>query len=381
MPQTDIKLGIIAGGQLAKMLVQEASKLAVETWVLDPDADCPAAAIASVCIQGHYNDYDSVLAFGRQVDLLTFEIEHVNTAALYQLQAEGLAIAPDPSILELIQDKGRQKAFYRDHDIPTAPFTTYPDQAAIRAALAQGSLTYPFVQKLCRGGYDGRGVAVIAHAGDLDSLLDGPSIIEPRVAIAREVAVITARDAAGGMRSFPPVDMVFDPRANLVDKLVSPSAIDAATAARCTAVAEQLAQALDLQGLLAVELFIDTAGSVLVNESAPRPHNSGHHTIESVYTSQFEQHLRAVLGLPLGSTRLKTAAVMVNLLGAEGYAGPAVYDGLADCLAIEGVHVHIYGKRETRPYRKMGHVTVIAPTAADALAKAESVKPLIEVKA
>lgn len=381
MPKTDIKLGIIAGGQLAKMLVQEASKLAVETWVLDPDADCPAAAIASVCIQGHYHDYDSVLAFGRQVDLLTFEIEHVNTAALYRLQAEGLAIAPDPSILELIQDKGRQKAFYRDHDIPTAPFTDYPDQAAIRAALAQGALTYPFVQKLCRGGYDGRGVAVVAEAADLDSLLDGPSIIEPRVAIAREVAVITARDAAGEMRSFPPVDMVFDPRANLVDKLVSPSAIDAATAARCTAVAEQLAQALDLQGLLAVELFIDTAGNVLVNESAPRPHNSGHHTIESVYTSQFEQHLRAVLGLPLGSTRLKTAAVMVNLLGTEGYTGPAVYDGLADCLAIEGVHVHIYGKRETRPYRKMGHVTVIAPTAAEALAKAETVKPLIEVRA
>jgi len=377
----DMKLGIIAGGQLAKMLIQEASKLAIETWVLDPDAACPAAGIASVCVQGHYDDFDAVLAFGRQVDLLTFEIEHVNTEALRQLQSEGLAIAPDPAILELIQDKGRQKAFYRDHGIPTAPFTLYDDRAAIHDALTAGRLATPFVQKLCRGGYDGRGVAVIDDAAGLDTLLEGPSLIEPRIAIEREVAVITARNAAGETRSFPPVDMVFDPRANLVDKLACPAAIDAATAARCTAVAEQLAGALDLQGLLAVELFIDTAGDVLVNESAPRPHNSGHHTIESVHTSQFEQHLRAVLGLPLGSTQLKTAAVMINLLGADGFSGPAIYTGLANALAIDGVHVHLYGKRETRPYRKMGHITVIAPDVEAAMAKADSVKPLIKVTA
>lgn len=377
---SSFKLGIIAGGQLAKMLIQEASKWNVITYVLDPDENGPASTLASKFIRGSNTDYESVYRFGKMVDMLTFEIENIHMGALQQLKAEGLRIVPDPDILELIQDKGRQKDFYERNGIPTAPFRLFDSRQAIRQALESGDISYPFVQKLRQGGYDGRGVAVIDGRDDLVKMLDGPSVVEEKIRVSKEIAVITARNGRGETASFPVVEMVFDPEANLVDKLICPSALSQKQSEQATRMAEQIIQGLDMQGLLAVEFFIDEQGQVLVNEMAPRTHNSGHHTIESMVTSQFEQHLRAVFNLPLGCTRLKLPSVMINILGDPGYEGRVRYEGLTDIMAIEGVKVHLYGKPITRPFRKMGHITIMAGTLAEALDRAEQVKQLIHVK-
>lgn len=375
-----LKLGIITGGQLGKMIIQEASKWDITTYVLDPDAHCPARSVASACIQGDRFDFDDVYRFGKQVDILTFEIESINVEALHRLKSEGLKIVPDPSILELIQDKGLQKDFYRQHNVPTAPYQLYADKAEILAAISTNQLTFPFVQKLRKGGYDGRGVAVINGPDELKNLLDGAAVVEEKVDIDKEIAVIAARNERGEIRCFPAVEMVFDHVANLVEKIVCPSGIDAEQTRRAEEIASRLIETLQMAGLLAVEFFIDKQGDILVNETAPRTHNSGHHTIESVITSQFEQHLRAILNLPLGSTHLKMPTVMINLLGEAGYNGPVKYEGLTESMAIEGVKIHIYGKKVTRPSRKMGHVTIVSKNMADALAKADQVKKLIRVR-
>lgn len=375
-----LKLGIIAGGQLAKMIIQEACKWDITTYVLDADDHCPASSVASVYVRGDRFDYDDVYRFGKQVDLLTFEIESINVEALHALKSEGLQIIPDPAILELIQDKGAQKEFYRQHTIPTAPYQIYADKAEIMDAIAAGQLTFPFVQKVRKGGYDGRGVAVIGSAAELKKLLEGASVVEERIDIDTEIAVIVARNRRGEIRCFPPVEMVFDHTANLVEKLICPSTISTEQTHQAEQIASQLIETLEMVGLLAVEFFVDEQGNILVNEVAPRTHNSGHHTIESVLTSQFEQHLRTVLNLPLGSTRLKMPAVMINLLGEVGHTGPVKYEGLTESMAIEGVKIHIYGKKITRPSRKMGHVTIVSKTMAEAQAKAERVKKLIKVK-
>jgi 5-(carboxyamino)imidazole ribonucleotide synthase len=377
---SELKLGIIAGGQLGKMLIQEASKWDIITYVLDPDENCSAGSIASVFIKGNFHDFDDVYNFGKQVDILTYEIESINTGALNKLKEEGLEIIPDPSVLEMIQDKGRQKEFYRDHNIPTAPFSLYTSKSEILEAIDSNRVNFPFVQKLRRGGYDGRGVAVIESAGDIGSLLDGASVVEHKVEIEKEIAVIAARNGAGDVRCFPTVEMVFDKRANLVDKLVCPSGIPDDLANQAKAIAAKMIEKLNMAGVLAIEFFVDKNGGILVNEIAPRPHNSGHHTIESVMTSQYEQHLRAILNLPLGSTMLKMPSVMINLLGEEGHTGPVYYEGLDKTLALEGVKVHLYGKKITRPYRKMGHVTIIARTVEDAASKAVLVKKTLKVK-
>ncbi len=375
-----LKLGIIAGGQLGKMLIQEASKWDIATYVLDEDPQCPAASIATGHVNGSLSDYRAVYEFGKMVDILTYEIESINIDALFALKKEGLHIMPDPSILELIQDKGLQKEFYAGHQIPTASFTLFETRQQIIEATQQGRLAFPFVQKLRKGGYDGRGVCVINTADDLDELLKGPSVIEEKIAIDKEIAVIAARNNSGEIKCFPVVEMVFDARANLVEELICPSVISEPLAREAQQVAASLIGALGLCGLLAVEFFVDINGKLLVNESAPRPHNSGHHTIESVITSQFEQHLRAILNLPLGSIHMKMPAVMINLLGEEGNSGPVVYHGLAEAMAIEGVNVHLYGKKITRPFRKMGHVTIIAPNMREALERADRVKNLIKVR-
>lgn len=377
----NLKLGIIAGGQLGKMLIQQASQWDIITYVLDREADCPAGKIASQYVQGDHLNYDDVMNFGRQVDVLTFELENINIQALKDLKAEGKTILPDPSILELIQDKGRQKNFYRDHDIPTSDYILAVSAADIRSRIDAGEIQFPFVQKLRTGGYDGRGVAVIDTADDLEKLLDGPSVIEPKVDIVTEIAIIAVRNGHGDIRCFPAVEMVFDPVANLVERLVCPSSISEKLAKEAESIAIRLIDQLKMSGLLAVEFFVDTDGNLLVNESAPRPHNSGHHTIESVITSQFEQHLRCVLDLPLGSTHLKMPAVMLNLLGEPGFDGPVKYEGFTDSLAIEGVNIHVYGKKFTRPMRKMGHVTVMATDLDTAQARADMVQQQIKVKA
>jgi 5-(carboxyamino)imidazole ribonucleotide synthase len=377
---SNLKLGIIAGGQLGKMLIQEASKWDISTFVLDNDPQCPAGSIASHFSQGSNIDFNSVYNFGKKVDILTFEMENINIDALKKLKSEGLRIVPDPDILELIQDKGRQKEFYARNGIPTSPFSLFESQKEILEAIDNDALHFPFVQKLRKGGYDGRGVAVINQKDDLYRLLPGPSVIENKVDIVKEISAVVARNKKGEIKCYPIVEMIFDPKANLVDKLICPSSISVEQSEKATTFASEIIELMNMEGLLAVEFFIDSKGDVVVNEVAPRPHNSGHHTIESMITSQFEQHLRAILNLPLGSTKLKLPSVMINILGSEGFEGSVIYEGLTESMAIEGVKIHLYGKKITKPYRKMGHVTVLSSTLECALQKADRVKQLLKVK-
>lgn len=377
---SNLKLGIIAGGQLGKMLIQEASKWDIISYILDNDENCPAGKIASHFVKGSNLDFDSVYQFGKMVDVLTFEIENVNIEALKKLKSEGYKIVPDPEILELIQDKGLQKEFYKKNEIPTAPYKIYESETVILKGIEEGDIQFPFVQKLRKGGYDGRGVAVIKNTSDLNKLLFGASVVEQKVEIAKEISVIVARNRRGEIKCYPVVEMLFDPNANLVDKLICPSSITVEQSEKALTIAGEIIELLNMEGLLAVEFFIGSKGEVIVNEIAPRPHNSGHHTIESIITSQFEQHLRAILNLPLGSTKLKLPSVMINILGAEGNEGPVIYEGLTESMAIEGVKIHLYGKKITKPYRKMGHVTVLSSSLECALKKAEKVKQLIRVK-
>lgn len=377
---SNLKLGIIAGGQLGKMLIQEASKWDLVTYVLDNDENCPAKSIASFYIKGSNIDFDSVYQFGKMVDILTFEIENVNIEALKKLKSEGLKIVPEPEILELIQDKGLQKEFYKNNGIPTSAFKIYESKATILNGIDKGEINLPFVQKLTKGGYDGHGVAVINSKNDLIKILSGVSVIEEKVEIEKEISVIVARNRKGEIKSFPVVEMYFDPIANLVDELICPASITVEQSEKAVNIASEIIELLNMEGLLAVEFFIDSKGEVIVNEVAPRPHNSGHHTIESIITSQFEQHLRAILNLPLGSTKIKLPSVMINILGADGYEGPVIYEGLSESLAIDGVKIHLYGKKITKPNRKMGHVTIMSSSINCALKKAEKVKQLITVK-
>jgi 5-(carboxyamino)imidazole ribonucleotide synthase len=377
---SDLKLGIIAGGQLGKMLIQEASKWDISSYVLDPEENCPAASIASVYIKGDYLNYEDVYNFGKQVDVLTYELENINIDALKKLEEEGLQIKPSPQILELIQDKGLQKNFYQEHGIPTAAYSLYPYAEAIRESVAAGKLKFPFVQKLRKGGYDGRGVAVIRNETDLGNLLEGASLVEEMVNIRKEISVVVARNENGQVRCFPTVEMVFDKKANLVEKLICPSTVSPLLSAEAKSIAEGIIEKLGMSGLLAVEFFVDDQDQLIVNEVAPRPHNSGHHSIESIVTSQFEQHLRAILNLPLGSTKMKIPSVMLNIVGAEGYEGKVMYEGLTESMAMEGVKIHLYGKKITMPNRKMGHVTILSRELDDAILKAEEIKNKIKVK-
>jgi 5-(carboxyamino)imidazole ribonucleotide synthase len=371
-------MGVIAGGQLGKMLIQEASKWDISSYVLDPDEGCSARNVASVYIQGDFQDFDTVYKFGKLVDILTFELENVNIEALQKLKSEGLKIVPDPDILALIQDKGLQKEFYTKHSMPTSPFVCCENEEEIADALQTGNLVYPFVQKLRKGGYDGRGVSLINSPED--TLLNGTSMIEQKVDIDKEIAVIAARNSAGEVRCFPAVEMTFNDQTNLVEEIFCPANITQEQAKTAEALAIDIIEKFNMVGLLAIEFFIDKQGQILINEVAPRQHNSGHHTIDSVVTSQLEQLLRAILDLPLGSTKLTSASVMLNLLGEEGYEGPVYYEGFSDCLAIDGVKIHLYGKKSTRPSRKMGHVTVLADTVENALKKADKVKNILKVK-
>lgn len=378
LANSSLKLGIISGGQLGKMLIQEASKWAIATYILDPDPDCPAKRIATAHVQGDFLDFDTVYAFGKEVDVLTYEMENINIEALLQLKADGFKVVPDPEVLALIQDKGLQKEFYQKHNIPTSPFACYEDSDAITKAVEENVFTHPFVQKLRKGGYDGHGVALI-HSAE-DRLLDGASMLEKKVEIDKEIAVTVARNELGEVRCFPAVEMTFDAKTNLVEDLFCPANISEKDLKTAEDLAIKIIENLEMVGLLAVEFFIDKNGEILVNEVAPRPHNSGHHTIESVMTSQLEQMLRAILGLPLGSTNLIMPSVMLNLLGEAGHIGEVRYEGLSEALALEGVKVHLYGKQKTRPSRKMGHVTVLADTVEEAMGKAEKVKSILKVK-
>jgi len=380
MFDTTKKIGILGGGQLGKMLCLAAAPWDFKTCILDAAADYPAGSVCSEFTEGNFNDYDDVLAFGQNKDILTIEIEHVNTDALRELERLGKTVHPAPRALDTIKDKGLQKQFYQEHGIPTARFQLFDDGDALRGAVLSGEWRLPLVQKSRTAGYDGRGVAILRTKEDLETkLLPGPCLAEELVPVRTELAVIAARNANDEVAVFPPVEMDFHPEANLVELLVCPARISPLLAAEAEALAERVIRTFDICGLLAVEMFVTVGDELLVNEVAPRPHNSGHHTIDSAEISQYQQHLRAICNLPLGSTTQKLPAAMINLLGEPGHTGPVHYAGVEECLAIEGVHVHLYGKAITKPFRKMGHVTVTAPTLEEAIEKANRVRQLLRV--
>ncbi|MEM9836341.1 MAG: 5-(carboxyamino)imidazole ribonucleotide synthase [Bacteroidota bacterium] len=375
------KLGILGGGQLGKMLCQAAADWHQAVHVLDESVQFPAGPYATTFREGSFRNEADVLAFGRTVDVLTIEIEHIDTKALHQLVSEGIEVYPQPQVIETIKDKGLQKRFYRQHDLPTAPFELFADAAAVKEAVHEGRWRYPFVQKVRTGGYDGRGVAIIRSADDLDDkLLPGPCLLEQLADIEKELAAVVARSTTGEISVFPCVEMEFHPTANLVEYLLCPASIPGDVQAQVASLARQVAEAFEVVGLLAVELFLNKDGSIWINEVAPRPHNSGHHTIEACITSQYQQHLRAILGLPLGDPSLIRPAAMANILGGDGYTGPVVYEGLDQLFAIPGVYPHIYGKEITKPFRKMGHLTAIGDTLAIARQKAEEASQLLHVR-
>lgn len=376
---TDFTLGILGGGQLGKMLLSETLKYDIRTIVLDPSAEAPARFGCHAFFQGDLMNYDTVYQFGKQADLLTFEIENVNVDALERLEQEGVKVYPTPASLRIIQDKGAQKAFYKAHGIPTAPFETFDSPTLLAAAVAEGRWTYPFVWKSTRFGYDGNGVKIVRSSQDLHALPEGPCIAEQCAEINKELAVIVARSPKGEVVTYPVVEMEFHPEANQVEYVLCPARIAETISSQARKIALQVAEAFGSIGLLAVELFLTKGGEIWVNEVAPRPHNSGHYSIEASYTSQFEQHLRAILDLPLGSTESKVAGVMVNLVGAEGYAGDVIYEHIEDVLSLPGVTPHIYGKRQTRPFRKMGHITITHPDIEQARSLAQKVKKTIKV--
>ena len=370
----NFRLGILGGGQLGRMFIQEAVNYDVRVAVLDPSADAPCAQLAHEFVLGNFADFETVYNFGKTKDVVTIEIEHVNVEALEQLQKEGVKVYPRPDILSMVKDKGLQKQFYRINTINTAPFHLVSNRKDIEQFLPE----FPFMQKIRTGGYDGRGVTPLKNAGDIANAFDAPSVLEKFVDFEREISVIIARNASGQEKTFPIVGMDFNPEANLVEYLYCPVDLTAQVEKAALEVASRIVRALDFVGILAVEMFVTKSGEVLVNEIAPRPHNSGHHTIEACITSQYEQHLRAILDLPLGDTTLLRPAVMVNILGARGHSGPVVYEHLREVMSLPGVFVHLYGKSETRPFRKMGHVTVIAETLDEATATAREVSRLLQ---
>jgi len=361
------------------MLTQAAQTWHVHTSIMDPDPNAPARALCNEFTQGSLQDPDAVVAFGTGKDLLSIEIENVSVEGLTTLQERGVQIHPSPDALQTIQDKGKQKEFYASHNLPSAPFHLYEDKASVLAAIDHATLTVPFVQKARRDGYDGRGVVVVRTRQDLDGLLDQPCLVENLVEIRSELSVIAARNPSGQISVFPPVEMVFNPEANLVEMLVSPASITPSLQVKARQLATATIEAFGLCGLLAVEMFLDPSENLWINEVAPRPHNSGHHTLASTFTSQYEQHLRAIFDLPLGSTDSKVCAAMVNILGAKGYEGTPVYEGVEECLKIDGCSIHIYGKQQTRPFRKMGHATLIDQDQVRVLEKAHRVQEKLKV--
>lgn len=376
---SDFKLGIVGGGQLGKMLLQETRRLDIATAVLDPSETAPSRIASNSFSQGSLTDFDTVYDFGKSCDLITIEIENVSVEALKKLESEGKKVFPQPALIELIQSKISQKNFYQEHAIPTADFQAFENLNQLKTALNEGQWTLPFVWKQSKGGFDGRGVAMIRKAEDLNDLPDVPCLAEMLIPFEKELAVVVARSESGECQSFPTVEMDFHPEANLVEYVFSPGKVEAAISAQAQELALMVAQKLNIVGILAVEMFLSKDGRLLINEVAPRVHNSGHLSIEGNISSQFEQHLRAILNLPLGNTETIQPAVMVNLVGEEGHTGPVVYEGIEDILALSGVYVHLYGKAETRPFRKMGHVTIIDPDLEKARAKARIVKEKIKV--
>jgi 5-(carboxyamino)imidazole ribonucleotide synthase len=371
----DLKLGILGGGQLGRMLIQQAINYNVTVKILDPDREAPCRKLCDEFTVGSLGDYETVYNFGKTVDLLTIEIEKVNVDALEQLEKEGVLVYPQSRIIRLIQDKGLQKQFFKENDIPTANFQiiSSPQQ------LQQSLIPFPYIQKLRKDGYDGKGVYKVIDESYLAGAFKEPSLIEQWIDFEKEIAVIVARNENGEISTFPMVEMEFNPKANLVEFLIAPSTLPFAIQQKAEQIAKKIADSLKIVGLLAVEMFLDKQGRILVNELAPRPHNSGHQTIEGNVVSQFEQHLRAIFNQPLGDTACLNNAIMVNVLGEAGYEGPAIYQGIEKILKVPGVYIHLYGKALTKPFRKMGHVTIVDADREKAIEKARFVQKTLKV--
>jgi 5-(carboxyamino)imidazole ribonucleotide synthase len=376
-PSSIPRIGILGGGQLGRMLLQAAANYPVETFVLENDDECPAAHLCQHFIKGDIKDFDSVYQFGKRLDAVTIEIENVNIEALEKLEAEGKKIYPRPSVLKTIKNKILQKEYYKQYEIPTAEFVI----TKTLSELKQYENFLPAVHKVGEGGYDGRGVQLIKSKEDLAKGFDAASVLEKMVPLQKEIAQMVAINDKGETALYPPVEMVFDPDLNLLDYQLCPASLDEKTLWKVEAIALSVVRNFKSPGIFAVEMFIDKKGDVLVNETAPRVHNSGHHTIEGHYSSQFDMLWRVILGYPLGNAGLILPSVMVNIIGAEGYSGNAVYEGLDEILKIENAFVHIYGKKQTKPGRKMGHVTILSKEKQDLLHKANKIKRTLTVKA
>ena len=372
-------LGILGGGQLGKMLLYTTRKWDIKTKVLDPSESAPARLACDEFVMGSLTDFQTVYEFGKGLDVLTIEIEKVNVEALEKLEKEGVKVYPQPRVLKTIQNKCLQKKYYRNHNIPTASFDEFENLDQVKEGIIKGELSFPFVWKSAEMGYDGYGVSIVYSNKEIEGLNAGPCLIEELVPFEKELSVIVCRRPSGETVHYPVVESEFHPTANQVEYVLCPARLSEQATNKAIEIALQTAEAYGQIGLLAVELFLTHEGEVLVNEVAPRPHNSGHFSIEASYTCQFEQHIRAVLDLPLGKTESKASAVMVNLVGKEGHTGPVVYKNIDQILAIEGVTPHIYGKKETRPFRKMGHITIIHPKIDIARKMAKQVKETLSV--
>ena len=376
---SNFKLGILGGGQLGKMLLFDTRKFDIQTYVLDPSDEAPCKIACNHFFQGDLMDFETVYNFGKKVDVLTFEIELVNLEALEKLENEGKKVYPSPKTLKLIQNKGIQKNFYLEHNIPTAPAKTFKDLKKMVVEIVESKLNMPFVWKCTEFGYDGNGVKIIRTLQDVENLPNVECIAEEMVEFKNELAVIVCRNPSGEIKTYPVVEMEFHPEANQVEYVICPARIDDKVAAKARAIALDVSKKFNHVGLLAVEMFQTQDDEILVNEVAPRPHNSGHYSIEASYTSQFENHLRAILDLPLGNTDSKVAGIMVNLSGSESYSGDVIYENIETILGWNGVTPHIYGKKQTRPFRKMGHVTIVNDDINEARRIAEDVKNTIRV--
>ncbi len=372
---SNFKLGVLGGGQLGKMLLTETHKFDIYTSILDGDKDAPCAQICNEFHQGSLMDFETVYNFGKKVNLLTIEIEHVNIDALLKLEDEGLEIYPQPSVLQIIQHKGRQKDFFVKNNIPTSSHKRFSNLNELKTE----TLNFPFVWKSAQFGYDGTGVKIVKNQDDLNLLANTDCIIEELIPFKHELAVIVARNKNGEIKTYPVVEMEFHPEANQVEYVICPARISNEVSEKARNIALKVAESFKHIGLLAVEMFQTENDEILVNEVAPRTHNSGHYSIEASYTSQFEQHVRSILNLPLGNTASKVAGIMVNLVGSEGFSGDVVYENMEEILKMDGVTPHIYGKKQTRPFRKMGHVTIVNNNLNEARKIAEKVKNTIKV--
>lgn len=375
----DKKIGILGGGQLGKMLYQAATPLGLNIHFMDRSKDFPVGRICPHFTEGDFKNYEDVINFGEDKDVISIEIEAVNVDALRDLEIAGKEVYPQPEVISLIQDKGEQKQFFEDINVQSSAFTLVDSAQDLKEKIETGLIPFPFVQKLRRDGYDGRGVVVIREKSELSQAFDAPSVIEDLVSIDKEISVIVARQSDEICVVYDPVEMIVDPDANLLDRQLAPASISSTLSNGAKEIAKKVAFELQIVGLLAVEMFVDKEQRIWVNELAPRPHNSGHHTIEACHTSQYEQHLRCLVGLPLGDPSIVSSSLLMNVLGEAGFTGPAVYEGLDKCLGLSGIHVHIYGKAITKPMRKMGHINIVDQDLDSAQQKYDYIKSTLKV--